>query len=258
MSFLAAALGTLILFLPTSHGLYVAADSRNDGGDAAQADEAQKIFLCGTHGVCAISGAMRLTVTKKDGTTGELDVAEALRKAARDAPAAGVPAFLSERMNAAIAEFWRQHMNEPVGTRLTARLLAPSVCTILVATAESGPESARLDQIQFPFVERANEDGTFSHELQQPVIRQADPKRPLAQGKTDCMKITADMPPAIETREETLTTIRALYERTQYDPYCKTIIGGPVDIAVILPDGAHWLRRKGERVASAAGGGLLR
>jgi len=253
MNFIAAAAGTLILFLPAPHGLYVAADSRHDGGDPEQADEARKIFLCGPRGVCAISGALRLTVTKEDGSSGELDVAGELARTARDAPEDGLAAFVARRMDAAIRRFWEENMNEPVSTRLTARLQAPSVCTILVVSAQHGLETARMDQIQFPFEERPAADGAFLHELKEPVIRPADPKRPLAQGKTECMMITADTPPAVETREETLATIRALYARTQLDPSCRSIIGGPVDIAVILPDGAHWLRRKGQRIASSPG-----
>jgi hypothetical protein len=101
-----------------------------------------------------------------------------------------------------------------------------------------------LAQIQFPFRERFEEGSGWKHELLAPVVIESDPARPLAQGKTECMGVRPDQPPRIETREETLSTIRELYRRTESDDYCRAIIGGPVDVAVIDDEGSRWVARK--------------
>ncbi len=244
MTTLAVWTGTLILFLPTPHGFYVTADSRHDGGPAAEADQAQKIFLCGENAVCAISGALRITVTKPDGSAETFDIAAALDRIGRDLPPDAQATQVAAAIYADLRTFWVQNLADPVAIPLSQRTLAPSVSTILFARRNAATGGMDLSQIQFPFSESAIEGHGWVHDLRPPVIRPADASRPLAQGKTECMLITADQPPAIETPEETLETIQALYARTQIDPYCKSIIGGPVDIAVIGDEGARWLSRK--------------
>jgi hypothetical protein len=239
MTTIAVWIGTLILYLPASHGLYVSADSRHDGGDPAQADEARKIFLCGPEAVCAISGALRLTVTRPSGEKATLDVVQLLDDLSRDLPAEATAQNVARLLDEKIAAFWNEHLTKPVGSRLSARTLAPSLCTVLFV------RRGALAQIQFPFREQFKEGVGWNHERLTPVIIESDPARPLAQGKTECMGIRPDQPPLIETREETLATIRVLYRRTESDDYCRAIIGGPIDIAVIDDGGSRWLARKG-------------
>jgi hypothetical protein len=241
---------TLILMLPTAHGIYVAADSRYDGGDPAKRDQANKVFLCGKRAVCAISGGLILNARTIDGereSEGSLDVAGELERAAAEmaeAPAAEQVEWLVGRMQSAIRAFWDKHLDaRRVPTRMSARLGASSVCTILfVRMEESGEGSAH--QIQFQFRERFHPDGGWLHQLASPVARPADPARPLAQGATHCMRIRPDEPPAMETREETLKTLGALFERTRDGGACEAVVGGAVDVAVISAEGSRWLARK--------------
>ncbi|MEZ5399421.1 MAG: hypothetical protein R2729_07105 [Bryobacteraceae bacterium] len=241
MTTLAVWTGTLILFLPTQHGFYVTADSRHDGGPAAEADQARKIFLCGPSAVCAISGALRMTVTRPNGEAATFDLSAGLEKVAKDAPPDLTPAQVAAAIYADLRTFWVQYLASPIGAPLSSRTLARSVSTILVARRLPGSGQMELVQIQFPFTETRVDKG-WVHELRPPAIHPADAERPLAQGKTECMGIRPDEPPSVETREETLATIDALYTRTQSDSYCKSIIGGPVRVAVIDVEGARWLR----------------
>ncbi|MEZ5353145.1 MAG: hypothetical protein R2762_10960 [Bryobacteraceae bacterium] len=241
MTTLAVWTGTLILFLPAQHGYYVSADSRHDGGPAAEADEAKKIFLCGPHAVCAISGALRMTVTRPSGDAATFDLSAALDRAARAATIDVRANVIAAAIYAELRTFWVQHLAMPVAARLSERTLAPSVSTILFAHRDPDTGKVELAQIQFPFVETQVAGGAWTHELRPPVIRPADAARPLAQGKTECMMIRADEPPAVETRAQTLATVKALYARTQTDDYCKSIIGGPIHVAVLDEEGARWL-----------------
>jgi hypothetical protein len=244
MTTLAVWTGTLILFLPTPHGAYVTADSRHDGGPAAEADQARKIFLCGPDAVCAISGSLRVTVTRPTGEATTFDVAGTLERAAKSLDAGADAETVAQAIQSELGPFWEKHLSDPVASPLSSRTLARSVSTILFArrVAESG--EMQLAQIQFPFHERQDAGGGWLHELRPPVIHAADAARPLAQGKTECMGIRPDEPPDVETRESTLAAVRILYERTQADAYCRTIIGGPVDVAVIDAGGPRWLARK--------------
>jgi hypothetical protein len=235
------ALATLILFLPTPHGAYIAADSRHDGGDPALRDQARKIFLCGPRGVCAISGALRLSVN--DATLDIVALLDAASQRIPEAPASQQAAFLASQLHAGISAFWQEHVNHRRLAQPLARLLlATSVSNVLFAQREPTGEIG-LYQIFFPFRQSEDPEGGWVHTLRDPVIQPADGARPLAQGKTECMRIRPDQPPAVATRDQTLETIRALYQRTQLtDDFCRSIIGGPTPIAVIEPDGhTHWL-----------------
>lgn len=245
MTSLAVWTGTLILFLPAPHGAYISADSRHDGGPATEADHAQKIFRCGANAVCAISGSLRMTVTRPNGEASTFDVAGTLDRIAKSLEEGDAdPAVIAQAMQAELQPFWAKHLAEPVGSPLSSRTLARSVSTILVARRLPASGEMQLVQIQFPFLERYEAGSGWFHELRPPIIYPADPTRPLAQGKTECMGISPDEPPDTDTRESTLATIQALYARTQHEPYCKSIIGGPVDIAVIDAEGVRWLQQK--------------
>ncbi|MBM3794994.1 MAG: hypothetical protein FJW31_13200 [Acidobacteria bacterium] len=253
MTSLAVWLGTLILYLPTPDGAYVSADSRHDGGDPAHRDEARKIFLCGRPAVCAISGGLRFEAASESGK-GTLNLAGMLKEAsakllATDAKEPVPPAVLTAEVRAAlesgIVDFWEQHVTgRRVVTPLSLRLGAPSVATILIAARDAGGAMA-LAQMQFPFSERRLADGTWQHELRPPVLRWQDAARPLAQGCGDCMRVAPDHAREVATREDTLATLNNLYARAQEVEFCRNIIGGEVDLAVVEPDGgARWLRRK--------------
>ncbi len=234
------ALATLILFLPTPHGAYLAADSRHDGGDPAERDQARKIFLCGPHGVCAISGALRVTV--RDSTLNIAAILSDLSQRIPDGPAAEQARFLAGEVHNAIDAYWQKHIQDKrLAQPLTKLLLGPTVSTILYAKRDASGEMF-LYQIFFPFRQALHPEGGWLHTLRDPVIQPADAARPLAQGKTDCMNIRADEPPAVSTPEETLSTIRFLYQRTQqFDDFCRAIVGGPTQIAVIdLSGNARW------------------
>ncbi len=237
---------TLILLLPTAHGLYVSADSRYDGGDPDKRDQARKLFLCGKRAVCGISGGLVVNVRSTE-SEGSLDVAGNLEEIAKQIPeasAADQVRWLANRMQGAIRDFWAKHLEgRRVPRPMSAMLGAPSVCTILFARMDESGE-ASLYQVQFQFREVPHPEGGWLHELGNPAIRPADAGRPLAQGATHCMRIRPDQPPAVETREETLGTLKTLFARTQDGGSCAAVIGGPVDIAVITADGAAWLERK--------------
>ena len=235
------ALATLILFLPTSHGAYLAADSRHDGGDPAERDQARKIFLCGPHGVCAISGALRVTVREQ--TLSIAAILSDLSQRIPDGPAQEQVRFLASELHAAIDAYWQKNIQDQrLAQPLTRLLLAPTVSTVLYAKRDSSGEMF-LYQIFFPFRQAQHAEGGWLHTLRDPVIQAADAARPLAQGKTDCMNIRADEPPAVSTPEETLSTIRFLYQRSQqFDEFCRAIIGGPTRVAIIDPTGnARWV-----------------
>lgn len=235
------ALATLILFLPTANGAYVAADSRHDGGDPAERDQARKIFLCGPHGVCAISGALRVTVREETLNIGAIlsDVAQRIP----DGPAQQQVRFLATELHRAIDSYWQKNIQDQrLAQPLTKLLLAPTVSTVLFAKRDPSGE-VFLYQIFFPFRQTQHSEGGWLHELRDALIQPADAARPLAQGKTDCMNIRADEAPAVATPEETLDTIRALYQRTQQaDDFCRAIIGGPTLVAIIDSSGnARWV-----------------
>lgn len=234
-------LATLILFLPTSHGAYLAADSRHDGGDPAERDQARKMFLCGPHGVCAISGALRVTVREQ--TLSIAAILSDLSQRIPDGPAQEQVRFLASELHAAIDAYWQKNIQDQrLAQPLTRLLLAPTVSTVLYAKRDSSGEMF-LYQIFFPFRQAQHAEGGWLHTLRDPVIQPADAARPLAQGKTDCMNIRADEPPAVSTPEETLSTIRFLYQRSQqFDEFCRAIIGGPTRVAIIDPTGnARWV-----------------
>lgn len=236
---------TLILVLPTSHGVYVSADSRN-GEDPSNRDGARKLFLCGKSAVCAISGARILNASAYDpdgkAAKGALDLSTELEMASREmpeAPAADQVEWLADRMQRPLAEFWRTYLRDrrvilPLSKKLGSRDLA----TILFARADA------LYQIHLQFDELAHESGGWLHLLQAPSVRPSDVSRPLAQGQTLCMRIRPSEPPAVATREETLRTITELYKRTQDGGFCERMIGGPVEIAVVEVEGASMLKRK--------------
>jgi hypothetical protein len=252
MMSLSAVLGTLILFLPAQHGLYVTADSRHDGGEPAERDNAKKIFLCGPNSICAISGALRLTVTPPNGEAQVLEVAQLVEHVAGGLEGQPAVRELAGQIHQRLAPFFEANLSQPVGSRLSARLTAPSVCTILFLHREPDTGLTQLWQVQFPFGEEPVEGGGWRHLLRPPVIRPADPRRPLAQGRTECIQIRADQPPDLETRKRTLETIHLLYARAGLDSSCSTVIGGPVDIGVIDEAGAHWLARKGPQAGPEA------
>ena len=62
-------------------------------------------------------------------------------------------------------------------------------------------------------------------------MRFADPARPLAQGHVACLP-------------QMIGEIDALYGQTQEVEFCRDVIGGPIDIAVIEEGQARWLRNK--------------
>lgn len=234
------ALATLILYLPAAHGAYLAADSRHDGGDPAERDQARKIFLCGPHGVCAISGALRVTV--RESTLNIAALLSDLSQRIPEGPAEEQVRFLARKLHEEIDGYWQKNIQDQrLAQPLTKLLLAPTVSTILFAKRDPSGEMF-LYQIFFPFRQAQHAEGGWLHTLRDPVIQPADPNRPLAQGKTDCMNIRADEPPAVATPEETLGTIRFLYQRSQqFDDFCRSIIGGPTHIAIIDPAGnARW------------------
>lgn len=249
---------TLILFLPAPHGLYVAADSRFDGGADGRKDEARKIFLCGKRAVCAISGALILNAKTQDAEgavrEGSFDLAGLVEKLSAELPETNAEeqiGWLASRIHAGLAPFWRDHIGgRPLGRPMSASLGAPSVCTLLFAKREVTGETA-LVQVQFPFREIRSPEGWF-HELQSPVVRPADPQRPLAQGATTCPKIDPTEPPLVETREQTAATLKQMFLRTRDGGYCESVIGGPVDIAVADEQGAAWIARKDQSPASAS------
>lgn len=239
MTSVAIWLGTLILYLPAPPGAYVTADSRHDGGDPAQRDQARKIFLCGPAAVCAISGGLRIEAAA-DGRRETLDLAAALARQSQPADVESLAFFEQVRvaMAADIAAFWTRNLaNRRTAAPMSLRLGSPSLCAILIAARSSGGALA-LAQIAFPFTERRLEDGTWMHELLEPIVRLADPARPLAQGRPDCMRA------APAAGEVTLEAIDALYARTQEVEFCRALIGGPVDVAMIDESEARWLRRK--------------
>lgn len=231
MTSLAIWLGTLILFMPTPRGSVVSADSRYDGGDPEHRDQARKIFLCGRAAVCAVSGGLRLEASNEVGA-GTLDIAALLEETSARMRAGDdqSPEALLETVRASlhkgIGEFWSRYLDgRRVAAPMSVRLGAPSVCTILLVTP------GRVAQIQFPLLERRLADGTWSHELREPAVRFADPARPLAQGHVACLpQMTGE--------------IDALYGQTQEVEFCRDVIGGPIDIAVIEEGQARWLRNK--------------
>lgn len=241
---------TLILFLPAPHGLWVAADSRFDGGDAARKDEARKIFLCGKRAICAISGALILNAKTQDAAgavrEGSFALAGMVEKLSGELPEASADeqiAWLSRQIHAGLELFWKEHIaGRPLGQPMSASLGAPSVCTVLFVKREATGEAA-LAQVQFPFREIRTPDG-WLHELQAPVVRPADPQRPLAQGATTCPRIDPTEPPLVDTREQTAATLKQLFARAGEGGYCESVIGGPADIAVIDAQGAAWIERK--------------
>ncbi len=251
MSLLLPLAKTLVLVLPAAHGIYVAADSRYDGGDPVQKDRARKIFLCGKRAVCAISGALILngrTVHPENGAVkqGSLRIDEELEKASAEMPdgrAEEQIEWLGRRLHAPIRKFWDEFLKDrPIPEPMSSWLGAPSVSTILYAgIGEDG--GATVVQMQFPFRERRVPEGVL-HDLGDPALYPADPARPLAQGSTRCMGIRPDEPPEVETREQTIATLKALFGRTQESGYCASVVGGPTDIAVIDNEGAAWLSRK--------------
>lgn len=253
MTSVAIWLGTLILYLPSPHGAYLSADSRHDGGDPARRDEAQKIFLCGKAAVCAISGGLRMDVTGADGKAASFDLQALLAGLSAEMTASGdqrpeaLLATLRAAVNTRLQEFWKSHLaGRRVAAPMSQRLGAPSLFTLLLAAqGEAVGAPPILVQVMFPFREQQLEDGTWVQELREPITRFADATRPLAQGRTDCMRIRPDQPPDTSTREATLGTMVALYRRAQETSACEAVIGGAVDIAVI-GDGAEarWLRRK--------------
>ncbi|MFN7920187.1 MAG: hypothetical protein U0Q16_08825 [Bryobacteraceae bacterium] len=248
MSTLGAWIGTLILFLPAPHGVYVTADSRYDGGDPALVDRARKILHCGPAGVCAISGALRLVVTPAEGEPVTFDVEKALEEVAETLDEAAAPRSIALRMHAKLSLFWGAHLAKPVASQLSERLHAASVCTILFARREADSGDVSVAQIQFPFVEQRDASGGWLHILQDPVVRGGDAKRPIAQGRTECLK-RGDATAETATREATLDSIRRIYGRAQARPECAAVIGGPVDVMVLDSDGVHWLARKQNPVA---------
>ena len=261
MTSVAIWLGTLILYLPAPHGAYLSADSRYDGGDPARRDEAQKIFLCGKAAVCAISGGLRMDVTGENGKAASFDLqaltaaASAEMLASADQRPEALVNLLRGSITPRLQQFWNSYL---AGRRVTAplsqRLGAASLFTLLLAAEGAGPgEPVTLVQIMFPFREQRLGDGTWVQELREPVTRVADASRPLAQGRTDCMRIRPDQPPDTGTREATLATMEGLYGRAQEVAACEAVIGGAIDIAVIENGAARWLRRKPAEPSTRAG-----
>ena len=242
MTSVAIWLGTLILFLPSADRAIVAADSRHDGGDPARRDEARKIFLCGRAAVCAVSGGLRIDASV-DEAAGTLDIAALLERtsesmrAAEDQSPAKLLEMLRSSLDGGIGAFWSRYLaGRRVAAPLSTRLGAPSVCTILFAV-QAGTGPLAVAQIQFPFTERRLPDGTWAHELLDPVVRLAEAARPLAQGHAGCL-------PSMDLRAAGLGEIDAIYSRAQEVEFCREVIGGPVDVASIEGGEAKWLRRK--------------
>ncbi len=242
MTSVAVWLGTLILFVPTPRGAFVSADSRHDGGDPAKHDQARKIFLCGRAAVCAVSGGLRLDASTEE-AAGTLDVSASLeRTSARmreseNQSAAVLFETLRTSMPEEIREFWRKFLaGRRVDAPMSLRLGAPSVCTILFVAP------GFVAQMQFPFTERRLADGTWTHELREPVVRRVDAMRPLAQGHTECLLTPAKLPDSADGVEE-------LYAPARETPFCRDVIGGPVDIAAIEDGEARWVQRKAELAA---------
>lgn len=250
MSPLHALAWTLILFLPTPHGLWVAADSRYDGGSLSRKDEARKIFLCGKRAICAISGALILNAKTQDSAgvirEGSFALGDLVEKLSAEIPEASADeqiAWLSKRVHEGLEPFWKEYIGgRPQGRPMSASLGAPSVCTLLFVKREAN-EDTTLVQVQFPFREIRTAEG-WLHELQAPVARPADPRRPLAQGATTCPRIDPAEPPLVDTREQTAATLKRLFEQTRDGGYCESVIGGPVDIAMIDEEGAAWIAKK--------------
>jgi hypothetical protein len=250
MSALLGLAQTLILFLPAPNGLYVAADSRYDGGDPARKDHARKVFLCGKRAVCAISGSLILHArtqdaggTPRQGSFALGEFVETLSGAVPEAAADDQIAWINDRLHSALERFWKEHIGgRPLGRPLSSWLGAASVCTLLFVKQEPSGE-VLLAQVQFPFREIRSQSG-WLHELQKPVVRPADPERPLAQGATTCPRIDPSEPPPVETHERTVETLRRLFSQSRDGGYCEEVIGGPIDIAFIDRDGAAWIARK--------------
>lgn len=237
MTSVAIWVGTLILFVPTPRGALVSADSRFDAGDPARRDEARKIFLCGRAAVCAVSGGLRLDATA-DESSGTLDISAALEAASvrmranEDQSPAALLEIARTSLHGEMQRFWARFLaGRRVAAPLSARLGAPSVCTILLAAP------GYLAQMQFPIGERRTADGMWTHELHDPVVRLADSARPLAQGHTECVSPPDKLPESAEQLDALYTPARAL-------PFCSDAIGGPIDIAAIEDGQARWLRNK--------------
>ena len=238
MTSVAVWVGTLILFVPTPRGgAVVSADSRFDGGAAAVRDQARKIFLCGRAAVCAVSGGLRLEASA-GGATGTLDISAALAaasikmRASGDQTPAALVDILGTSIQAELREFWGRFLaGRRVAAPMSLRLGAPSVCTVLLAMP------GYLAQVQFPIAERRAPDGAWIHELRNPAVRLADAARPLAQGHTECVSPPEQLPASMDD-------IDAFYAPIRDTPFCRDVIGGPVDIAAIEDGEARWLRNK--------------
>ena len=248
MTSVAVWLGTLILYVPTPHGGgFVSADSRYDAGEPARRDEAQKIFLCGRAAVCAVSGGLRLDVTTDEGNAGTLDISALLERtstamrANEDQTPEALLASLRSAMYAGMLGFWDKFLaGRRVAAPMSMRLGAPSVCTILFVAPGS------VAQVQFPLIERRGSDGLWTHDLREPMTRDADPLRPLAQGHTECVSPSEKLP-------ANPNELEALYAPARETESCRDVIGGAVDIAVIEDGVARWLQRKGPKPLATGG-----
>jgi hypothetical protein len=213
----------------------------------------------GATALCGISGLIRFTRTEFDlrraviTNESSLDLAEVIGElipgpAGADEPA-GANALARELYHALLPLWWRlaRGLDEP--------FLAPHRLTDLLY-ANRGPSGlAFIASIPIRHCLRRSDSGFYESLIQLPQVRplfhgRAERACFFARGRTECFD---SIPLGRDSSDEdAVRVLNAIFQRAAGDPRCASVVGGPVDIAVIDSSGRHWLQQKTCNLAAKA------
>jgi hypothetical protein len=225
--------GTLVFGLVTTHGVYLAADSR---GTDPVSDEAQKLFKCGDNAFVAIVATLvgrsaKLSLRKKPMFTGTIDLTEILHHACETYQGDGqdVVSYVASYLYYPLKRYW-EFMTPPPELVKESLSGGMKFCTVPIAMRSNG--SMQVSELQFPF----SADGSLL-----PPTNTIRPPSETAIVWGQYQPVDSiDLEPL--THEATITCIDELYNAAKRT-YPETV-GGPIDIGIIDENGARWISRK--------------
>jgi hypothetical protein len=221
--------GTLIVSLPTPHGIYLAADSRATN---PQRDNAQKLFQIGPNAFAGIVATLvgrseMQSVRRKVMCSGTIDLTEILYHCALIYDMKhDLIEYIAGAIYFPLKRYW--DFLQVSGREVSGTLGGSwSFCTIPVVSGIDGRLLIR--ELKFPFSET---------ELLQPTSKVRE-ETAIVWGQYPNVG-SINLSP--QTEETATACIKAIYDAA-HSAYPDTV-GGPTDVGIVDQNGARWIARK--------------
>ena len=223
----------MILAVRTTHGVYLACDSRATN---PQKNDVQKIFRCGSVAFIAICGVIVLSGTKRT-TEGEnlqatMDLMRTLEHFSLTSAVSGEKfvEYLRQVMFVSLCTFWDDHIR-PYPEALRSAMASSPDTLFTIAGIVLMDNEVRIFEILFPFLPGG--------ELSEPQYKYHDTERIVGWGRIE----------GIDGLDSNLSNLQGVVDYIAL-AYARSAIshpdsvGGHTDIGCINAHGARWISHK--------------